>query len=173
LFSSYNILQKLFLNINFNYFFKYNLKYQTLVCGAEARLVRDCLFNHLCQSRPESESGGPSQTRTAAFQPGWCRGRLPQIGGPRTLGYHLNGSSQLRKPLRPRTTCGPARPARAFVAILAVRTRRLGGVVRAAYSSAREVRARLDCGPNADRVNFGRESDARQVRTRASRLRVE
>ncbi len=42
-----------------------NYSHQTLVCGAEARLVRDCLFNHLCQSRPESESGGPSQTRAA------------------------------------------------------------------------------------------------------------
>ncbi len=82
------------------------LRDQTLVCVAEARLVRDCLFNHLCHSRLESESGGPSQTRAAAFQPGWCRGPLPQVGGPRTLGYHLNGSSQLRNP------CGPARPAR-------------------------------------------------------------
>jgi hypothetical protein len=60
--------------------------------------------------------------------------------------------------------CGPARPARAFVAILAVRTRRLGGDVRTAYSSARVVRARFDYGPGAGRVKFGCESGASRDR---------
>jgi hypothetical protein len=60
-------------------------------------------------------------------------------------------------------TAGPRDLPAAFVAILAVRTRRLEGDVRSACSSSRANRARYDCGPSAGRVKFECDSDASRV----------
>ncbi len=142
---------------------------QTLVSGAEARLVRDCLFNHLGQSRPESESGGPSQTRAAAFQPGWSPmvPRAPAASRPADPWI----PPELMWPAQNLTAAPRDLPA-AFVAILAVRTGRLERDVRTAYSSTRVNQARYDCGPSAGRVKFECESDASRVQIGASRVKI-
>ncbi len=78
--------------------------------------------------------------------------RKSEARGPLVTTWMVLASSET--PAAPRDLRG------AFVAILAVRTRRLEGDVRTAYKSAREVWARFDCGPSVGRMNFGRESDA-------------